>query len=93
MSNKKNPGLTRRASGLMALEPRFMFDGAAVDTAHDQLADTAALDRTQAVNTNLFRLDASNSNLTSAAQLAQMPSCSRCLTAGRVRLTRVGLGA
>jgi uncharacterized repeat protein (TIGR01451 family) len=30
MSNKKNPGLTRRASGLMALEQRFMFDGAAV---------------------------------------------------------------
>ncbi len=38
MSNKKNAGLTRRASGLMALEPRFMFDGAAVDTAVDALA-------------------------------------------------------
>ncbi len=38
MSNKKNSGLTRRASGLMALEPRFMFDGAAVDSATDVLA-------------------------------------------------------
>ncbi len=39
MSNKKNTGLIRRASGLMALEQRFMFDGAvaadAVDTAVD----------------------------------------------------------
>ena len=45
MSDKKNAGLTRRTSGLMALEPRFMFDGAAVadavsalvpvDAAHD----------------------------------------------------------
>ena len=26
----KTPGLTRRSSGLMALEQRFMFDGAAV---------------------------------------------------------------
>ncbi|MEY2947578.1 MAG: hypothetical protein RL084_975, partial [Pseudomonadota bacterium] len=31
--NKKNVGLTRQAGSLMALEPRFMFDGAAVDTA------------------------------------------------------------
>ena len=30
MPHKKNTGLTRRASGLMALEQRFMFDGAAV---------------------------------------------------------------
>ncbi|WP_300557384.1 Ig-like domain-containing protein [Limnohabitans sp. Rim8] len=30
MSKSKNLGLTRRASGLMALEQRFMFDGAAV---------------------------------------------------------------
>jgi hypothetical protein len=33
MSKSKNPGLTRRASGLMALEQRFMFDGAAVSDA------------------------------------------------------------
>ena len=30
MQIKKNLGLVRRASGLMALEQRFMFDGAAV---------------------------------------------------------------
>ena len=30
MSSKKKAALTRRATGLMALEPRFMFDGAAV---------------------------------------------------------------
>jgi len=30
MQTKKNPGLIRRASGMMALEQRFMFDGAAV---------------------------------------------------------------
>jgi len=30
VSQKKNTTLTRRKSGLMALEPRFMFDGAAV---------------------------------------------------------------
>ena len=35
MSKKKNSGLTRRASGLLALEQRFMFDGAAVDTGLD----------------------------------------------------------
>jgi len=35
VSQKKNTALTRRKSGLMALEPRFMFDGAAVDTAVD----------------------------------------------------------
>ena len=33
MSKPKNPGLTRRASGLMALEQRFMFDGAAASEA------------------------------------------------------------
>jgi VCBS repeat-containing protein len=38
MSNKKNSGLTRRASGLMALEPRFMFDGAALTDATQTLA-------------------------------------------------------
>ena len=38
MSKSKNLGLTRRASGLMALEQRFMFDGAAVADAL-QVAD------------------------------------------------------
>ena len=33
MSKPKNAGLTRRASGLMALEQRFMFDGAGVGEA------------------------------------------------------------
>ena len=71
MSKIKNPGLTRRASGLMALEPRFMFDGAAVDTAHDQLADTTTLQSSQPVVPDLIKMDASTSSLTSAAQLAQ----------------------
>ena len=35
MANKKFSKLTRRTSGLMALEQRFMFDGAAADTAAD----------------------------------------------------------
>mgnify|MGYP000535330783 CR=1 FL=1 len=35
MSSKRNAGLTRRASGLMALEPRYMFDGAALVQAVD----------------------------------------------------------
>jgi uncharacterized repeat protein (TIGR01451 family) len=39
MSNQKTPGLTRRSSGLMALEPRFMFDGAAVADAIDLALD------------------------------------------------------
>lgn len=43
MSNKKNPGLTRRASGLMALEQRFMFDGAAVADALDTAVDLQIL--------------------------------------------------
>ena len=34
-SEKKMVGLTRSAHGLLALEPRFMFDGAAVDVALD----------------------------------------------------------
>ncbi len=32
---RKKPNLIRRASGMMALEQRFMFDGAAVDTVVD----------------------------------------------------------
>ena len=38
--SNKTKGLTRRASGLMALEPRFMFDGAAVADALNTLAPT-----------------------------------------------------
>lgn len=71
MSNKKHTGLTRRTSGLMALEQRFMFDGAAIDTAHDQLMDVAVLDTVQLVSGDVFRFDASTSGLASAAQLAQ----------------------
>lgn len=41
MSSKKHQGLTRRTSGLMALEPRFMFDGAAVVDAIQTTADAA----------------------------------------------------
>lgn len=43
MSNKKNTGLIRRASGLMALEQRFMFDGAAVADAVDTAVDLQIL--------------------------------------------------
>ena len=38
-STQKNTGLTRRSTGLMALEPRFMFDGAAVADAMQTLAN------------------------------------------------------
>ena len=69
--SKKTKGLTRRASGLMALEQRFMFDGAAVDVAHDQLIDAPALDSAQTVAPDLFKFDVPTSSLTSAAQLAQ----------------------
>lgn len=40
MSKPKHPGLKRRPSGLMALEPRFMFDGAAVAEAAGVLAQS-----------------------------------------------------
>ena len=43
MSNKKHTGLTRRTPSLMALEQRFMFDGAAVDTALDAAKPMADL--------------------------------------------------
>ncbi len=72
MSKAKPHGLTRRHSGLMALEPRFMFDGAAVDVAHDQLVDTAPpVDSTPPVGAALFSVHASASDVASAAQLAQ----------------------
>ena len=40
MSSKKKSGLVRRAKGLMALEPRYMFDGAAVTNAVDTVDST-----------------------------------------------------
>ena len=48
-NNQKNAGLVRRGSGLMALEQRFMFDGAAVSDSiaafdsdiHSNFADSA----------------------------------------------------
>ena len=42
MLKKKNTGLTRRAASLMALEPRFMFDGAAVADAVSTLVPADA---------------------------------------------------
>jgi VCBS repeat-containing protein len=71
--------LVRRASGLMALEQRFMFDGAAVDTAHDQLADashdqladTTAVVSPQVITGDLLKIEATVSGLASASQLAQ----------------------
>jgi len=43
MSNTKHTGLIRRNPSLMALEQRFMFDGAAVDTALDAFKPMADL--------------------------------------------------
>ena len=40
MSSKKKSGLVRRAKGLMALEPRYIFDGAAVTNAIDTVDST-----------------------------------------------------
>ncbi len=71
MSNKKNSGLTRRASGLMALEPRFMFDGAAVDSATDTLTSTTPVDVASSLSAGVFKLDASAVALASTAQAAQ----------------------
>jgi large repetitive protein len=69
MSNKKHTGLTRRAPSLMALEQRFMFDGAAIDSLHDTLTDTTPLDT--AVVADVFKFDASTASLASTAQAAQ----------------------
>jgi VCBS repeat-containing protein/CshA-type fibril repeat protein len=69
MSNKKHTGLTRRAPSLMALEQRFMFDGAAIDSLHDTLTDTTPLDT--AVVADVFKFDASAASLASTAQAAQ----------------------
>ncbi len=69
MSNKKHSGLIRRAPSLMALEQRFMFDGAAIDSLHDTLTDTTPLDT--AVVANVFKFDASTASLASTAQAAQ----------------------
>ncbi len=70
MSNNKHLGLKRRNSGMMALEQRFMFDGAAVDTLHDQLVDSSVADASTVVVADVFKFDASTSSLSSTAQLA-----------------------
>ena len=64
MSKKKNAGLTRRASGLMALEPRFMFDGAAVGEAAKTLA-------TADTDSGLLHFAAGAENTTVALSAAQ----------------------
>lgn len=71
MSSKKHSGLTRRTRGLMALEPRFMFDGAAVDSAHDTLTTTTPIETAAAPAADVFKLDASVSGLATTAQAAQ----------------------
>ncbi len=66
-SEKKNSGLTRGAHGLLALEQRFMFDGAAVDTVADQVHEVP-----QAVKAVLFQTEAVaslNAEVVRAAQL------------------------
>ena len=69
MSNKKHTGLTRRAPSLMALEQRFMFDGAAIDSLHDTLTDTTPLDTV--VLADVFKFDVATASLASTAQAAQ----------------------
>jgi hypothetical protein len=56
MSKSKNPGLIRRASGLMALEQRFMFDGAAVADAL-QVVDTVIDTRRESDTTTAKMFD------------------------------------
>ena len=71
MSKNKHQGLKRRSSGMMALEQRFMFDGAAVDTLHDQLVDASVKVASTTVVSDVFKFDASTASLASTAQLAQ----------------------
>ena len=75
MSNKKHTGLTRRTSGLMALEQRFMFDGAAVDTAVDVLTRSepsiVLADSHDTIDPAMFELDSSLAHLPAAMAAAQ----------------------
>lgn len=64
MSDKKNAGLTRRASGLMALEPRYMFDGAAVAEATKTLAPADT-------DSGLLHFSAGAESTTAALNVAQ----------------------
>ena len=60
MSSKKHKGLIRRPSGLMALEQRFMFDGAALADAvqsADVLPDAPLADKSVSDTTPMLRLD------------------------------------
>ena len=51
----KNTKLNRRQNGLMALEQRFMFDGAAVDTTINLKDGDLTLTKTEdSVNVNIF---------------------------------------
>ncbi len=64
--SKKTKGLTRRASGLMALEQRFMFDGAAVADAVSTLMPVDA-----AHDAGLFQFANGAENTVAALSLAQ----------------------
>ena len=62
MSDTKKSGLNRRANGLMALEPRYMFDGAAITTAVESFGDH---------DTNLLRIVSDVTKSSASVQEAQ----------------------
>jgi VCBS repeat-containing protein len=75
-TTKKNTGLTRRANGLMALEPRFMFDGAAVADAVDaatKTTDATAID----ASAHLLQLATKDAQATSSALVAAQAQAER----------------
>ena len=77
MSTKKNTGLTRRASGLMALEPRFMFDGAAVAEASHVLAPSAPEVSVLDLSTDRAPVALSTSDLSVATEVNPSDSSSQ----------------
>ena len=86
MSKQKTPGLTRRSSGLMALEQRFMFDGAAVDALVDTVEGTTPIDSVPAATGDVFRLDTTTTSLTSTAQAVQQQVRDYMVTASDAQL-------
>ena len=76
---KKNTGLTRRTSGLMALEPRFMFDGAAVSDAVDATAKTMDASTVDA-GAHLLNLVTRDAQVASSALVAAQAQADRLVT-------------
>ncbi len=66
-SEKKMVGLTRSAHGLLALEPRFMFDGAAVDMVADKATEVSV-----PVNAAIFQAEAVTALRAEIVQKAQV---------------------